>query len=62
MLLIGSIEFIIIMASITMPVFAAGMITCFAVEKFKIAGFGTQLPNEIKDIFKITVPIKRAIN
>ena len=35
-----------------MPVFAAGMITCFAVEKFKIAGFGTQLPNEIKEIFE----------
>ena len=46
------IEFIIIMAPITMPVFAAGMITCFAVEKFKIAGFGTQLPPEIKNIFE----------
>ena len=46
------IEFIIIMAPITMPVFAAVMITCFAVEKFKIAGFGTQLPSEIKNIFE----------
>ena len=46
------IEFLVVMSPITVPVFFAGMITCFAVEKFKIAGFGTQLPYEIKEIFE----------
>jgi NhaB family Na+:H+ antiporter len=45
------IEFFIMMAPITIPVFFAGMITCFAVEKFHIAGFGTHLPLRIKNIF-----------
>jgi len=34
-----------------MPVFVAGMFTCLIVEKFKIAGFGNQLPENIKIIF-----------
>ena len=40
------------MSPITAPVFLAGMLTCFGVEKLKIAGFGTQLPSEIKEIFE----------
>ena len=46
------IEFLVVMSPITVPVFFAGMITCFSVEKLKIAGFGTQLPSEIKEIFE----------
>ena len=45
------IEFMIKMAPITVPVFIAGMITCFAIEKLQICGFGNQLPARIKNIF-----------
>jgi len=45
------IEFMIKMAPITVPVFIAGMITCFTVEKLHICGFGTHLPLRIKNIF-----------
>ena len=45
------IEFAVKMAPITVPVFIAGMITCFCVEKFRLFGFGTHLPLRIKNIF-----------
>ena len=45
------IEFFIRMAPITMPVFFAGILTCIAIEKFSIAGFGNQLPKNIRNIF-----------
>ena len=45
------IEFMIKMAPITVPVFIAGMITCFTIEKLQICGFGNQLPARIKNIF-----------
>ena len=45
------IEFMIKMAPITVPVFIAGMITCFAIERLHICGFGNQLPTRIKNIF-----------
>jgi len=45
------IEFAAKMAPITIPVFIAGMITCFCVEKFRLFGFGTHLPLRIKNIF-----------
>ena len=45
------IEFMIKMAPITVPVFIAGMITCFAIEQLHICGFGNQLPARVKDIF-----------
>ena len=45
------IEFMIKMAPITVPVFIAGMVTCFAIEKLHICGFGNQLPNTVKNIF-----------
>ena len=45
------IEFFTKMAPITMPVFIAGILTCLLVEKFSIAGFGSQLPSQIKLIF-----------
>ncbi len=43
--------FFIRMAPITMPVFFAGILTCLAIEKFSIAGFGNQLPTNIRNIF-----------
>jgi len=45
------IEFMLKMAPITIPVFIAGMITCFAIEKLHIFGFGNHLPLRIKNIF-----------
>ena len=45
------IEFFLRMAPITMPVFIAGMITCVFIEKFAIAGFGNQLPENVRKIF-----------
>jgi NhaB family Na+:H+ antiporter len=45
------IEFVIRMAPVTMPVFIAGLLTCFLVERFSIAGFGNQLPDSVRNIF-----------
>ena len=45
------VEFFIRMAPITMPVFVAGLITCLLIEKFSIAGFGNQIPPNIRDVF-----------
>ena len=44
-------EFFLRMAPITMPVFVAGIITCVVIERFSIAGFGSQLPDNIREIF-----------
>ena len=46
------IEFMVKMSPITIPVFIAGMITCFGIEKFHMFGFGNQLPERIKNIFQ----------
>jgi len=45
------IEFAVMMAPVTVPVFIAGMITCFSIEKFRLFGFGAHLPLRIKNIF-----------
>ena len=45
------VEFFLRMAPITMPVFVAGIFTCFINERFSIAGFGNQLPPNIREIF-----------
>ena len=45
------IEFVVRMAPVTMPVFIAGLLTCFLVERFSIAGFGNQLPESVRNIF-----------
>ncbi|GIS04941.1 MAG: Na(+)/H(+) antiporter NhaB [Gammaproteobacteria bacterium] len=45
------VEFFLRMAPITMPVFVAGIFTCFIIEKFSIAGFGNQLPPNVREIF-----------
>jgi NhaB family Na+:H+ antiporter len=49
-LLIGQIagwefgEFFVRMAPISLPVLAVGLLTCLAVEKFKVLGYGAQIP------------------
>ena len=49
-LLIGGVagwhfqEFFLRMAPVSMPVFAVGLLTCVAVERFRILGYGAQMP------------------
>jgi NhaB family Na+:H+ antiporter len=44
-------EFFFQMAPITMPILFTGLITCILIEKFSIAGFGNQLPINVRDVF-----------
>ena len=39
------------MAPVTMPVFVAGLLVCFCLERFKLAGFGSELSGNIRTIF-----------
>ncbi|MCH4294283.1 sodium/proton antiporter NhaB [Shewanella sp. 3B26] len=43
-------EFAIRMSPVTVPVFFAGILTCFLVEKFKIFGYGAKLPDAVHRI------------
>ena len=44
------IEFFLIMAPITMPVLAAGLITCLVLETTGICGYGAQLPDAVRSV------------
>lgn len=44
------IEFFLRMAPITMPVFAAGLCTCYFLEKVKWFGFGAEIPEDVRRI------------
>ncbi len=46
------IEFFVRMAPVSLPVFVVGMLTCVAVEKFKILGYGAQLPDAARRILE----------
>jgi NhaB family Na+:H+ antiporter len=43
------IEFFMQMAPVTMPVLFFGLLSCVLLEKFKIFGYGTQLPQTLRD-------------
>lgn len=43
-------EFILRMAPITVPVFMFGIVTCIAVEKLKLFGYGAELPDNVRKI------------
>lgn len=43
-------EFIVRMLPVTFPVFICGLITCALVEKFKVFGYGTELPTHVRTI------------
>jgi NhaB family Na+:H+ antiporter len=45
-------EFFVRMLPVSMPVFAVGLLTCAAVEKFKILGYGDQLPAAARRILE----------
>ncbi|MCJ8337970.1 MAG: sodium/proton antiporter NhaB [Pseudomonadales bacterium] len=44
------LEFFMVMAPVSMPVLAAGLLTCVFVEKFKICDYGTLLPDSVREI------------
>ncbi|QFU22560.1 sodium/proton antiporter NhaB [Shewanella eurypsychrophilus] len=43
-------EFALRMSPVTVPVFIAGVMTCFLVEKFKVFSYGVQLPDAVHKI------------
>ncbi len=43
-------EFILRMAPVTVPVLVCGLLTCIAVEKFKLFGYGAKLPEAVYSI------------
>ena len=46
------ITFFLKMVPVSMPVLAAGLLTCVLVEKFKIFDYGTELPESIRTILE----------
>ncbi len=46
------VQFFTIMAPITMPVLAAGLITCALLEKTKIMGYGIELPVAVRSVLE----------
>ena len=46
------VEFAVRVAPVSLPVLACGLITCVVVEKLKILGFGTTLPDNVYNILK----------
>ena len=51
------IEFFFRMAPVTIPVFICGLLTCYLTEKFKIFGYGEELP---EDVWKILADLDHA--
>lgn len=43
-------EFLIRMAPVSVPVFFCGMLTCYMVERFKVLGYGEELPASVRQI------------
>ncbi|MGC9421384.1 MULTISPECIES: Na(+)/H(+) antiporter NhaB [unclassified Vibrio] len=43
-------EFLIRMSPITVPVFICGLLTCLLVERFKIFGYGAELPANVRQV------------
>ncbi len=46
------VEFFLRVAPVSMPVLVVGLLTTLAVEKFKIVGYGTQLPPAVRKILE----------
>ncbi|MDF2180839.1 sodium/proton antiporter NhaB [Neptuniibacter sp. CAU 1671] len=44
------VEFFVYMAPITMPVLAAGLITCLLLEQFKVFDYGATLPENVRNV------------
>ncbi|WP_127956728.1 sodium/proton antiporter NhaB [Serratia microhaemolytica] len=48
----GFSEFFLRMTPITLPVFVCGLLVCLFVERFKLFGYGTELPGKVRDVLK----------
>jgi len=46
------IEFFVRVAPVSLPVFVVGLLTCLAVEKFKLFGYGTEMPEAARHILE----------
>ncbi len=46
------IEFFLRMAPVSLPVFVVGLLTCLAVEKFKVLGYGATMPIAARNILE----------
>ncbi|MEX9820185.1 sodium/proton antiporter NhaB [Providencia vermicola] len=44
------VTFFLRMAPVTLPVFACGLMVCFLVEKFKLFGYGAELPEPVRQV------------
>ena len=44
------VEFFVKMLPISFPVFIAGLLTCYLIERFSLFSFGTQLPDHIRQV------------
>ncbi|WP_231757096.1 sodium/proton antiporter NhaB [Microbulbifer elongatus] len=44
------LQFFTYMAPVTMPAFAAGLITCFLLEKSRMFGYGAKLPDAVREV------------
>jgi len=44
------LQFFQIMSPVSIPVLAAGLITCVLLEQFKISGYGTELPERVREV------------
>ena len=44
------VEFFVKMLPISFPVFIAGLLTCYLIERFSLFSFGTQLPDHIRKV------------
>lgn len=45
-------EFFIHMAPVSMPTLAAGLLTCILLEKFRVAGYGAELPAAVRKVLE----------
>jgi len=46
------IEFFIRMSPVTMPVLVFGLLTCLALERLKIFGYGSSLPTKVREVLQ----------
>lgn len=48
----GFVDFFLRMAPVTLPVMACGLLVCVLVERFRLFGYGVQLPEPVREVLK----------
>ncbi|NIG87626.1 MAG: hypothetical protein G5703_03715 [Serratia symbiotica] len=48
----GFIDFFLRMVPVTLPVLACGLLVCLLVERFHLFGYGTSLPEPVREVLK----------